>query len=89
VIVQLTGDAVGDAVRLLLGGFAGLRDLMLDSVVLAGPRVLGLALDAALLPLHGVRELVRQQSISLLRAGGKLTRPKMDVLPNRKRLGAE
>ena len=78
--VELVCDLFADGVRLFLRRLFGLRHFR-ASVLVAMFRGIGLTLYARFLSLNDMRELVREQLVSVLRTGLKLARVEVDVLP--------
>jgi len=71
--VELVGGVVAHGVGFVLGRVAGLADFVAAGFVLAvlaaggvAVRRVGFALDAALLALHDMRQLVREESVAFL-----------------------
>lgn len=88
--VQLRRRVIASCVGFLLGGIVRMRDvvrLFLIAAVLF--RRIRLSLNAGAAGLNGVRELVREQTIALLRTRCELAGTKMDVRTGRERASAK
>src|SRR5439155_9979027 len=87
VAVHVLGDLVGGVIGLLLGGLVRLRHVVvLERLLFVW---FGLALYAGALPLHHVRELVREQPIAFFRAGRELPAAEVHVVADGERPRAE